>query len=402
MDFSGMINTRGQYFQNSSGLSNDAENYALYDMEFDGSLNIKAADKSGVFLNFEIHDETWLESPGGSDDKTGDDNIAFKRAYGYHTFSTNTKVEFGILTGGAFGTSFADNGDGAYRVKFTQPTSAGVIVALVEKMKENGPKATGDYDAEKDDGDQYALAYVLPMGDLRFEGLGVYAQIDTGFPDPGGKLDANGDPAGNEESDIDLMLLSLNLFGNMGPIGFETEFMYKNYTYSSDIDAEDYAIYGFYANGWMTMDALKVGGIFAYGSWDNDSGKGFGMGDDFEPLEFAANATGFGASAGNDFEFNAVTLLILYADYALSDTQTLNGAIGYYMSNSDENANGSDNFYKDADGYELNAGWTIKFSDATKYTIQGAYAQYNLDKDAAGYDDADAAVRVEHKITVSF
>jgi hypothetical protein len=387
-DYSGMINTRGQYYSNDTGLSNDSGNYMIYDMEFDSTLKIKPDDMSLIYLNWEIHDESWLASPGGSDSKTGDDNIAIKRAFGSHTFGTGTTVDFGLMTGGAWGTSAFDTADGAYRVKFVQKTAFGVVPFLVEKKAELGSGATGDYDAEADDADLYAVGLVTKAGDINIKPLLIYVQ--------------NGAIEADEESDENTTILFVAADGSFGAVGFEGELAFKNVTRDLDTDAEDYSVYGLYLNAWTNMDALKVGGILAYSSWDDDAGTGLGFGDDFEPLTFAANATGFGGTTANDFEFNAVTLLVVYADYALSDKSTLNGAIGYYMSNTNEDADGSDNFWKDATGYELNAGWSYKISDACKYEIQGAFAQYNLDEDAAGYDDADAATRIYHKIQINF
>jgi hypothetical protein len=367
----------------------------IYDMEFDSTLKIKPNDTGMIYLNWEIHDESWLETPGDSNDKTGDDNIAMKRAFGSQTFGNGGTLDFGLMTGAAWATSFGDTGDGRYRLKYVQPMGFGPLIFVLEKNGEEGPSATGDYDAEADDSDAYYVATITKAGDINIKPLLGYVQV--------GNLDV--DPVtgeGDEETDATMLLFLLGVDGAFGSIGFEAEFNYQGWSYETDADMEDYAKYGIYANAWTNMDAFKVGGLFAYGSWDDDAGQGFGFGDDFEPLTFAANATGFGGSAGNDFEFNAVTLLALYVDYALSEQSTLNGAIGYYMSNSNEDADGSDNFYKDATGYELNAGWTYKISDACTYTLQGAFAQYNLDEDAAGYDDADAATRIYHKITLKF
>jgi hypothetical protein len=383
MDFSGMINTRGQYFSNDDAVTEDSGDYMIYDMEFDADLNIKASDKSGVFLNFEIHDESWLETPGGSDDKTGDDQIAFKRAFGYHTFGTGTKVEFGVLTGAAFGTAFGDNGDGRYRVKFTHPTDVGVFVGVLEKNQENGPAATDDYDAEADDSDLYAVAYVAPFGDLTFQGLGVYALVNIGDADAG-------DPdATDEEADLALTIVSLNLLGSLGAIGFETEFMYKNYSYDTEFDAEDYSVFGFYANGWTMMDAMKVGAQIAYGSFDDDAQAGFGFGEDYTPTIGGADAFTVGASGLS--EYNAVTLLNAYLDYGLSEEMNVGGSLTYWMSNSKDNA------WEDATGYEVDVLFGWKLSDTTKYSAALGQGQIDLDN-----GDPDPFTRIYHKIQVSF
>jgi hypothetical protein len=379
MDFSGMINTRGQYFSNDDGVTEDSGNYMIYDMEFDADLNIHASDKSGVFLNFEIHDENFDVTPGGSDDKTGDDQIAFKRAFGYHTFGTGTKVEFGVLTGAAFGTAFGDNGDGRYRVKFTQPTSAGVFVLVLEKNKENGPNATDDYDAEADDSDLYAVAYVAPFGDMKFMGLGVYNLVNI----------AVGADETDEEADLAVTVVSLNLLGSLGAIGFETEFIYQNFAYSTDFDSEDHSLMGFYANGWTNMDAMKVGAQLAYGSFDDDAQAGFGFGEDYTPTIGGADAFTVGDSAKS--EYNAVTLLNAYLDFALNEEMNVGGSLTYWLSNS------KDNDWEDATGYEVDVTFGYKLSDSTKYSAGLAQGQIDLDD-----CDPDPFTRIYHKIQVSF
>jgi hypothetical protein len=379
MDFSGMINTRGQYWSNDNAVTEDSGAYMIYDMEFDADLNIHASDKSGVFLNFEIHDENFDVTPGGSDDKTGDDQIAFKRAFGYHTFSTGTKVEFGVLTGAAFGTAFADNGDGRYRVKFTQPTSAGVFVGVLEKNKENGPAATDDYDAEADDSDLYAVAYVAPFGDMKFMGLGVYNLVNI----------AVGDDETDEEADLAVTVVSLNLLGSLGAIGFETEFVYQNFAYSTDFDSEDHSLMGFYANGWTNMDAMKVGAQIAYGSYDDDAAAGFGFGEDYTPT--LGGADGFTIGASGKSEYNAVTLINAYLDFALDEEKNVGGSLTYWLSNS------KDNMWEDATGYELDVTFGWKLSGSTKYSAGLAQGQVDLDD-----GDPDPFTRIFHKIQVSF
>jgi hypothetical protein len=383
MDFSGMINTRGQYFSNDNAVTEDSGNYMIYDMEFDADLNIHAADKTGVFLNFEIHDESWLSKANDSNTKTGDDQIAFKRAYGYHTFGTGTKVEFGILTGGAFGTEFADNANGAYRVKLTQPTSAGVFVGLVEKQAENGEASTSDYDGESDDSDLYAVAYIVPIGDLKFMGLGVYNLVN---------LPMGAEPT-DEEADLAVTVISLNLFGSLGAIGFETEFVYQNFAYSVDFDADDYNLMGFYANAWTTMDALKLGGIIAYGSYDKDAGDGFGFGEDWCPTIGGADQFTVGTSALS--EYSAVTFVQAYGDFALNEEMNLGGSLTYWMSNEE------DTMWDKATGYELDVTFGWKVASNCKYSVGLGQGQISID-DTDTYGDPDAFTRLYHKIQVNF
>ena len=304
-DFSGMLNTRGSYIENGADLQTlpgeeeKAGNYMYYDMEFDGTLKITPTDKSLIYLNFEIHDENFDVSPTDSQGKTGDDQIAFKRAYGSYNFDTGTSVDFGLMTGGAWAFAFGDSANGTYRVKVTQKTDFGVLVGLVEKNTERGDEywqepvaddpltihddeatpgytdGNGPWDAEEDDADTYALAMVTKLGDITIMPLLKYATVGT--------------PERDEETDLTVMALDLGVSGAFGAIGFESEFIYADYSYDLDGNAaEDYNVMGLYANVWTTMDAFKVGGMAAYGSYDKDggtagTGAGFGFGEDFGP-----------------------------------------------------------------------------------------------------------------------
>jgi hypothetical protein len=389
VEFGGAYYVRGSYISNEDGLScEDTANYMYYDMDLDLDVNFIVNDNTKIITYSEIHDENYNEAGGtdGRDVEDGrdlDDNIEIKRVFASHKFGTGTTVDFGLMTGTAWAYSFGDTATGRYRVKVAQPMPFGLVVGLVEKRAESG--TSGIKDDEKDDGDLYALAAVTKLGDINFKPLFVYYDGSQVIND--------------EDSDgLKLTVLDVGFDGSFGAIGFESELIYKNWNQDWD-GGEDYITYGLYFNAWTNIDAFKVGAQLAYGSWDDDAGAGFNMGDDYEPLTFASNQAGFGNTAD---EFDAVTLLVVYADFALNDEMTLNGAIGYWMSNANENADGTDNFWKDASGYELDAGFTWKLSDAVNYTVQGALAQYNLDEDAAGYDDADSAVRIYHRMQVKF
>jgi hypothetical protein len=382
MDFSGMINTRGQYFSNDDGVTKDAGNYMIYDMEFDADLNIKPTDKTAVFLNFEIHDESWLTPAGDSDGKSGDDQIAFKRAYGTYKWDSGANVQFGILTGGAWAYDFGDNANGAYRVKFTYPLAGGIpLVFLVEKVIESGKAATSDYDAEADDSDLYAAATVIKTGDIFIKPLFIYVPV--------GHLEAD------EETDQTTVAFDLGVNGDLGAIGFETEFVYKSVTWSMDSDPEDYSLMGFYVNVWTNMDALKIGGQLAYGSWDEDAGQGFGFGEDYCPTIGGADQFPIGSDNGKGLsEYNAATLLQVYADYGLSEEMSLGGSLTYWMSNE------KDTVWEKATGYEVDVTFAYKLTDNAKYSVGLAQGQISPDDDA--FEDPDAFTRLYHKIQVNF
>jgi hypothetical protein len=428
-DFSGMINTDGVYLDNDSGLQGEKDltgksyDYMFYEMEFDADLKITPSDKTLVFLNMEIHDETFVTSPTDSGDKTGDDNIAFKRAYGKYSFDNGMSTTFGLMSGGAFGTAFGDTGDGYYRVRLDGAASFGNWGFILEKGQENGTDATEDWDAEKDDTDAYNLYLITKASDITLMFLAKYAQV-------GDATNRNVAPGGFEEegADIDIMAGVVAAMGSSGAFGWEAEFMVLDYAFDGkDIDVgapndievpEDYTVWGLYGNAWMTMDAAKVGAYFAYGSADDDSGASFDMGADFyfgQGIGESQSVGGFnynnfvndGALTSNKGGFKGVTLLGVYADYAVNDALSLYGNFSYWMSNEEKAYNNDltdadygekgDSPWKDATGYELTGVATYKLADNVAYSAGAAYGQMDLDD-----IDPDSYIRAFHKIQINF
>jgi hypothetical protein len=355
----------------------------IYDMEFDADLKIKPSDTDRITINWEMHDESWLSSPSDSNGKTGDDNIAIKRVYGTHDFSTGTSVDFGLMTGGAWAYDFGNNANGAYRVKVAQKTSFGVVVGLVEKLVEVGPAATDDYDAEKDDSDLYALAIITKAGDLNIKPLFLYVPV--------------GHIVANEKTDQTTYALDLGVDGSFGAVGVETEFVYKSIVWDLD-DKDDYSLIGFYANAWTNLDAMKVGAMLAYGSWDKDNMQGYGFGEDFCPTIGGADQFPVGSDNGKGLsEYNAVTLVNAYLDYALNEEMNLGGSLTYWMSNE------KDTVWEDANGYEVDVTFGYKLSANCKYSVGLGMGQISWDKpEDYGLDDPDAFTRLYHKIQVNF
>jgi hypothetical protein len=410
-DYSGMINTRGSYIDNSGSISDDSYDYMYYDMEFDSTLNINPTDKSLIRLNWEIHDNNFDESPTSSQDLTGkgndDDQIAFKRAWGQYTFDNGWTTAFGLMTGGAFGTAFGDNANGYYRVRADGMTGIGKIGFILEKGDERGNSGDSDWDAEKDDSDAYAVYLATKAGDITLNFLLKYAQVgDVSGLDPA----VQDDPLGFEDegSDMDVIAGVVAAMGTHGQLGWEAEFMFKDYTMEGDdIDLvgggqvddnrEDYTIYGLYGNIWYTMDALKIGGMVGYGSWDDDAEAGFGFGEDFGPGYWVMDWDGFG---GGNAEYYAATLVAVYADYSISDALSVYGALEFMSSNSE------DDEWDDATGFIIDASMSYKLADNVKYTVAGAYGQYEdgawIDDNGDDYDDPDAFARIYHKIQINF
>jgi hypothetical protein len=381
MDFSGMINTRGTYVSNETGFDPDPGDYMYYDMEFDADLKINPTDKTSIFLNFEIHDEAFLASPGDSNAKTGDDNIVFKRAFGTYKFNDAWSTQFGLMTGTAFGTAFADSGNGAYRVRVDGMTDFGKVGVILQKLNEQGSQfATGDYDAEADDSDAYFAYWVGKFGDMTPMVLLGYAPLGT--------LGANN--FDEEAADATRMFVTLAVMGSAGAIGYEAEFMYDDYTYASAAPLEDYSVMGAYANVWMNMDAMKVGAFLAYGSWDEDAEKGFYFGDDFYPGLGVGEYQFFGTNT--NFTWSGVTLVNVYLDYAFSDDLSTNANFSYWMSNE------TDTDYEDSTGMELTVSGAYSLAENVTYDLGLAYGQFYFDEG----DDPDPYMNIHHRIKISF
>jgi hypothetical protein len=395
-DYSGMINTRGSYISNSGSIAEEAYDYMYYDMEFDSTLKINPSDKSQIYLNWEIHDENWEATPSGSDSKTGDDQIAFKRAFGKYIFDNGMSTSFGLMTGGAFGTAFGDNADGRYRWRVDGKMALGMWGVILEKNGELGNgdgsyTANDDWDGEADDSDAYYAYLVTKAGDVTLQFLGGY--IQTG--DASGLLALQG---GLEEegADINTTLFVAAAMGSFGAIGFEAEFDYNTNSLEWDgADPDSYDKMGAYVNAWTDIDAFSIGGMAAYGSYDDDSGQGFGFGEDFGPGYWVMDWDGFG---GGNAEYYASTLVAVYGSYAVSDALSFNAAIEYMMSNAD------DGIWEEATGTIFNLGGGYKLADNVKYSFGFATGQYDGDNfaDAGGDYDPDPFTRAYHKIQISF
>jgi len=403
VDIKGMYNVRGSYIDNSSGVSGDAFDYMYYDMELDLTTRLLVSDKTRVIVNFEIHDENWEPGPNEDDraeeDGRGlDDNIHFKRVFSSHTFDAyGTVLDLGLMTGGAWASDFGNSARGKYRVKVTQPTGLGPVIGILEKNAELGKLQE---DSEKDDGDAYYLAMVTKLGDVSILPLLGYVDASNAVRDQG-------------SDGIKNILVLLGANGTFGDIGFEAEVNYVNSDQDDTIGEKD-SYYGAYGKGWWNIGAGQVGLLAAYGSWSDDLGDGFGFGEDFTPTVFGADWANIGGNSATDgdntfsgrtwSEYKAVTMVQLFGSLALSEELSISGAGLYWASNAKENANGTDNYWRDSDGYEINAGLAWKLTDMATYSIAAGFGKISLDDGGTGVtdDSPDSFARVYHKFQIDF
>jgi hypothetical protein len=278
------------------------------------------------------------------------------------------------MTGGAWGTAFADKGADVYRIKYVQPTSFATFIPILEKSREGGSATVG----EDNDVDKYILGIVTKVADINVKPLFVWVDSNSAAT-----------------TDTDILVFNLALDGAFGNIGWEAEFAVNDYDLET---GTDYTVWGAYANVWGNLDALKIGALFAYGSYDDDAAKGFDFGDDFEAggALIMGDDILFGAagSGNSNNDLTAGTLFAVYADYAVNDKLSLGAYFGYATCNFDDNSK-----WDGADVYEISADVTYKITDNLTYKVAAGTAQLEYGDST---EDPDRAVEVYHKLSFSF
>jgi len=445
LQISGWYKVNGTYWQNHALRNDNTEESADYDQDMEFTVKAMANETTGFTARIEIHDEAWKDPTMSSDtddaNQDADEDITVERAWGHHLFTTtNTKLDIGLMSGGGWGTAFSDDVGGTYRVKITQPLSENLtLLGLLQKNSEMKSKVDGDPDVDEadgnshdtgtadegDDADLYAAGAIIKVGDIAIKPLLVFSNANAP------RSAAN--PFGY---DTDARIIDLEVSGNFGAIGFETEFEYQKYDVDrspnpADLDDQAWAVYGAYFNVWANMDATKVGAILAYGNWDDDKdvapitaglaaggrGKGFDFDDDFDSTIILADEFAFGsqglfdsaASASNDGLYG-MTLLKLYASIAMGDI-TLSPAVAYITSNQKDFVDedgvsvANSNVYEGAKAWEVDFKMDYKITDVFSYYAQFAYAKMSFDNDLldeANIDDPDPVYQVKHGIKIVF
>lgn len=372
-DFSltGSYYARGTYADNWDGVSN-AGDQRKYDHELSVDATWQIDDNTKVFARIEMRDEDWGDATStheGDSIAVGDnvdDNIAIERVYGQYTFAHGGTLRLGLMGAGTWATAFGDWTVEEYRVWYSVPTAIGQVFAILGK-----PKDTGESDTVDKENNSYALALVTKIGGISVKPLLKY--VDNEF--------------GGADTEVFAALLGFD--GTFGNVGFEAEFIYKDYDIAA---ATDFDIWGAYLNVWAQMDALKIGGLIAYGSYDDDVHRGFGFGDDF--------AAGGALLLGDDVfnapdELSAMTLVALYLNYAVSEKLSFGAYAGYADSNVDNPGNAWDG----ANLWELSCSASYKITDNVTYSVAAGTAQVEYGNNTP---DPDAAVEIYHKFAFSF
>ncbi len=342
-------------------------------------------------LNFKvaITDVTWGD--GGkaalSEPLEEDDNILIERAFITHKFNDVFTLDVGLMDGTVWGTTFADDKQGRWRVKLTANTPVGVVGGVLEKVWERGEDGKSAL-AENDDIDHYGLFAVTKVGSIYVKPLIFY--VDTR------------NIGGIHDNDVTMLNLVLAFNGDLGPLSFEAEFNSKQYDAdfsTPDLD-EDWWLYGIYFNVWKQLDAMTPGFLFAYASYDDEggpakAGAGFGYEDDFNATLILDDEYAWGNTSGGDGMVGMTTLKLYVNDIKTGiDPLTLSGYAAYVISNQEDNA------YEDATAWEAGLGAAYKITDNLTYSVYGAYA--DIDYDVTGIDDPDSVYVIANAIEFNF
>ncbi|KAA0258330.1 hypothetical protein FHQ18_04000 [Deferribacter autotrophicus] len=387
LKLSGNFYVRGSYIKNGSDLDGDkkvdlqtsnAPSFSYFDQDMNLWAKLVVDEDTWVTTRFAIHDEDWKNA----NENDTDDNIAAERAWLTHKFATGTKLDAGLMSGGGWGTAFGNDVGGKYRVKITQALPYGSLVAWVQKNAEKG-KELQYKDAEKDDSDSYAIGLTFKAGDITIKPLVVYTVDSAGTNNA--YVDNSTD--GKKTTSFDIAAM-----GKFGVIGFEAEFDYDNVEFDKNYGT-DYDVYGIYVNAYTMIDKVKVGGIFAYGSYDKDAQKGYDFDDDFDLTLVLSDWVGFGGGDG----LTGMTAYQVYAKAPVMDKLTANASLTYVTSNQEGNST-TTNYLEDATAYEVDLGAAYTIKKGLVYSVAFGYAKIDLD----GQSDPDPVIRAYHKISLSF
>ena len=393
----------GKYWFNFNPDPDQEANYkdtsfGFYEQDINLFPKISVGNTS---LNFRlaITDVNWGDSgPDSLDDSLDDDNFLVERAFITHKFNDVFTLDVGLMDGTQWGTTFADDKQGRWRVKLTANTSVGVVGGVLEKVWERGAVGENARD-EGDDVDHYGLFAVTKVGSVYVKPLIFY--IDN--------RNLNG-----HDNDVTMLNLVLAFNGDLGPLSFEAELNSKQFDAdfsTPDLD-EDWWLYGIYFNVWKELDTMTPGLLFAYASYDDEggpakTGAGFGYEDDFNATVILDDEYAWGNASG-DGMLGMTTLKLYVNDIKTGiDPLTLSAYFAYVMSNQEDstvivggNPVRIQNNFEDATAWEAALGASYRITDNLIYSVYGAYADINYDAD--NIDDPDAVYLIANAIEFNF
>jgi hypothetical protein len=442
-DISGEFDARGYYWNNFQDAKDSKTTPTVANSYFQGYLDLWPKLKIGDTLlisKLEIAEQKpWASysnfNTSDSFDSNSDlyntskkTNISVQRAYIHHDFNENFFTEVGLMDGQWWGTTFWDNQQPRWRVKFQDKTPFGVIGALMEKDAEVGFQSAVK-DQEKDDYNAYAVYGVTKVGTITLEPLIFYvydssltaiigatspAQQSAGLP--AGSIILSGIDNGNNGMKVQYYALASR--GKLGPLGMEAELGLKNYdtkvflkvaptaggaqvTIPGSYTKNDWKEYGGYLNLWLDLDVARVGAMAAYGSYDKKggpmkTGSGLDFWDDFKSNLILGDEKGFGSATAQDLVGMTVIKPYVKSVKLGLDKLTGSASFGYIMSNQDKSK------YDGVTAMELDLGVQYMLSDNLEYKVDGGYAQVSVDKKYWGSSDPDPIMLLRHEIVLTF
>ncbi len=394
-EISGDFSVRGQ------GLGevdlNDAADVDFYTIDQDLNILTKISVDDNTFVSFRtaIHDETWQDTSDNWTTGNRDADISVERSWMGHTFAnTDTKLEVGLMTGNAWGTAFGDAATGVYKIQAQQKLDFGMLVAYIQKEAEVGGSDEAE-DSEDDDGDTYAVGLVMPINNITISPIIGYSNRSDLLRD-------------TDNDGVQVFSIDVAVTGTFNNIGFEAEVDYESYSLDTGATppqgdvlpgaTDDFALWGAYLNVWAQLNQTKLGGLIAYGSWDDDSDVmvGYDFDDDFDKTLVLGDQIGFGDdSAASQDGMTGMTLLQIYVDHAFNEKLSAGGSISYVLSNQED-----DPRYEDATAWEIDVNGAYKITDNLTYSVAAGYA--SVDFDVTGLSDPDPAWRAFHKLSLTF
>ncbi len=413
---SGEYYVRGVWSDNHNGsnIVDENDSHGIYDHEMSLNINWIMTPYTKVIARLELRDESWAVATNPTEeDRNGqqDDNIAVERLWAQHTFMNHTTIKVGLVQTSSWASDFSNDSTEAYRLMVVQPTKIGTFLAFTEKAQTYdalimdgavNTTVTNESGEVDKDNDTYVAALITKVGGVNV--LPLIKYVDS------------------EANDLQVIALDLGVNGTVNNIGFEAEVVYVDYNYEGAAATADYEIWGAYANVWAQLNALKVGGYIAHGSYDDTVDKGFTFGDDFanangsgdsvlanrcmllgdEVLMYGtytngalSNTDGQGDGELGHNDLNAVTLLALYATYAINEKASIAVLAAY----ADSNVDMVTNKYDGATAWEVNVGVEYKITPLLTYSAAAATAQKEY---GDGSIDPDAAVELMHKLAFTF
>jgi hypothetical protein len=297
-----------------------------------------------------------------------DRNFSWERAY--VTFTTGVgKFDVGYMSGGAWGTLWADNEGDRARIKYTTMFGNVVLLGIFEKNIENNDTARVDLDS--------TAYYLAPIYNFKGGSTGLL----YGFI-----ADKSARATGPNFNTVKKHILYPYLKGTFGSFYVEAELNYifgKSENENAAVLGRDYKGYGAYLMAKTNIGPAAVGAQFGWSS-GQDTAKtaanggeitvGPGKGADWNPALILFNDTlntwsgGDVNTGGNANLADGYMIVNLFADYKVTPKLAMGAGLTYAKADKAQIVN-QDNAY----GTEIDVTATYKLYDNLSYMVGAGY-----------------------------